>query len=200
MRPVNSSMIIDLVVLDDVVAVLLEQRVRLQRLVHVMHDRDVLGVVEIACLQQSRGLQQLDHVLVAGFGQRDVARFFVEFVVVFDELRNHGVDGDVHLRQVVGRAGDDKRRARFVDQDGVRLRRRWRRQWPRWLMVVQRVFHVVAQIVEAEFVVGAVGDVGAIGLFALVVVQAMDDAANRQAQEAVDLAHPLRCRAWRDSR
>jgi hypothetical protein len=32
------------------------------------------------------------------------------------------------------------------------------------------VFHVVAQIVEAEFVVGGVGDVAGIGLAALVVV------------------------------
>ena len=39
MRPVNSSMMIDLVVLDDVVAVALEQRMRAQRLVHVMHQR-----------------------------------------------------------------------------------------------------------------------------------------------------------------
>ena len=40
---------------------------------------------------------------------------------------------------------------------------------------VQRVFHVVAQIVEAELVVGAIGDVGAIGGLALVIVQAMHD-------------------------
>ena len=46
MRPVNSSMMIDLAVLDDVVLVLLEQQMRLQRLVHVMDDGDVLGVVE----------------------------------------------------------------------------------------------------------------------------------------------------------
>ena len=37
---------------------------------------------------------------------------------------------------------------------------------------IQRVFHVVAQIIEAEFVVGAVGDVGGIGLAPLLVASA----------------------------
>ena len=53
------------------------------------------------------------------------------------------------------------------------------------------VFHVVAQIVEAEFVVGAVGDVGGIGLAALVVVEAVHDHADAHAEEAVDLPHPF---------
>jgi hypothetical protein len=53
------------------------------------------------------------------------------------------------------------------------------------------VFHVVAQIVEAEFVVGAVGDVGSVGFLALLVGQAVDDAAGGEAEEAVDLAHPF---------
>ena len=45
-----------LVVLDDIVLVLLEQQMRLQRLVDVMDDGDVLGVVEIAMGQQARRL------------------------------------------------------------------------------------------------------------------------------------------------
>ena len=51
--------------------------------------------------------------------------------------------------------------------------------------------HVVAQIVKAQLVVGAVGHVGGIRLAAFVIVQAMDDQADRQAQVAVDLAHPF---------
>ena len=43
--------------------------------------------------------------------------------------------------------------------------------------------HVVAQIVEAEFVVGAVGDVRAVGLAALLVVEVMHDHADLQPQE-----------------
>jgi hypothetical protein len=65
----------------------------------------------------------------------------------------------------LARAGDDQRRARLVDQDRVDL-------------VDDRVVeaaldallgaegHVVAQVVEAELVVGPVGDVGGVGLAA----------------------------------
>ena len=52
------------------------------------------------------------------------------------------------------------------------------------------VFHVVAQIVEAELVVRAVGDVGGIGLAALLVVEPVHDHADREPEERVDLAHP----------
>ena len=53
------------------------------------------------------------------------------------------------------------------------------------------VLHVVAQVVEAELVVGAVGDVAGVGLLALLVVEPVHDGADAEAQEAVDPAHPL---------
>ena len=64
--------------------------------------------------------QQLLDVLVAGFGQRDGALL----LVLLDnrpsiELRHQGVDVCVELGAVLERAGDDQRRARFVDQDRV---------------------------------------------------------------------------------
>ena len=55
--------------------------------------------------------------------------------------------------------------------------------------------HVVAQVVEAELVVGAVGDVGPVGHLALLVVQLVLDDADPHAQEAVEAAHPLRVAA-----
>ncbi len=57
------------------------------------------------------------------------------------------------------------------------------------------VFHIVAQIVEAELVVRAVGDVRRIGLAALIVVETMHNHANGHPKELVDLAHPLRVAA-----
>ena len=51
--------------------------------------------------------------------------------------------------------------------------------------------HVVAQVVEAELVVGAVGDVGGVGDLPLGVVQLVLDDADGHAEEAVDPAHPL---------
>ncbi len=79
-----------------------------------------------------------------------------------------GVAGDV----VVGRAGDDQRRAGLVDQDVVHLVDDGEVQRPLRLLVLLRIAvvalgrrpHVVAEIVEAELVVRAVGDVAGVGL------------------------------------
>jgi len=179
----------DLAVLDDVVAVLLEDLVRLERLVDVVDDRDVGGIVEIAFLQQPGLAQPLLHRLVAVLGQLDVAALLLDLVVRRLQARHVGVDGLVHLRQIVGRPGNDQRRARFVDQDRVDLVDD-REMVAALRHLVQRVLHVVAQIVEAVLVVGAVGDVAGIGGAALLVVEAVDDDARRHAELGVDAAHP----------
>ena len=57
--------------------------------------------------------------------------------------------------------------------------------------VLETILHVVAQIVEAQLVVGAVGDVAVVLALALLVVEAVHDDADRQAEELVDLAHPF---------
>ncbi len=51
--------------------------------------------------------------------------------------------------------------------------------------------HVVPQVVEAELVVGAVGDVGVVGGVLLRAGDAVDDQAHGEAQELIHLAHPL---------
>ena len=100
------------------------------------------------------------------------------------------VDGEVEVGAVVERAGDDERRARLVDEDRVDL-------VDDGVVVAaldhlrDLVLHVVAQIVEAVLVVGAVGDVARIGCSALRVVEAVHDDADREAEETVDLAHPF---------
>ncbi len=53
------------------------------------------------------------------------------------------------------------------------------------------VAEIVAQIVEAEFVVGAVGDIGGVGALAFALAEAIDDHAHRQAEKGIDPAHPL---------
>ena len=51
--------------------------------------------------------------------------------------------------------------------------------------------HIVAEVVEAEFVVRAVGDVGGVGRAALGRRFVVDDEADGEAEEAIDLAHPF---------
>ena len=58
-------------------------------------------------------------------------------------------------------------------------------------LILELELHVVAEVVEAELVVGAVGDVGAVGFAALLVGEVVDDDADGEAEEAVDLAHPF---------
>ena len=55
---------------------------------------------------------------------------------------------------------------------------------------VEMIFHVVAEVIEAQLVVGGIGYVAGIHLPALVVRQAMDNDAGGEAQETVNLAHP----------
>jgi hypothetical protein len=101
------------------------------------------------------------------------------------------VNSAIEIGLVVGRPGNDQRRARLVDQDRIDLVDD---------RVVERaldhrgplIFHVVAQIVEAELVVGAVGDVRMIGVATLLVGQIGHDHPNGQPEEAVDLPHPAR--------
>ena len=57
--------------------------------------------------------------------------------------------------------------------------------------VVERPGHVVAQVVEAELVVRAVGDVAGVGGPALLRRQVGEDLADGQAEEAVHPAHPV---------
>ena len=57
--------------------------------------------------------------------------------------------------------------------------------------LVQPELHVVAKVVEAELVVGAVCHVRRISIPALGIGQAVDDAAYRQTEEAIDRSHPL---------
>ena len=90
---------------------------------------------------------------------------------------------------------DDERRARLVDEDRVDLVDD-RVVVAALGLVFARFAHVVAQVVEAELVVGAVGDVGAV-LNALHVGRVVvgEDHADLEPEEPVHPPHPLRVAA-----
>ena len=143
----------DLAVLHNVVNIALKKGMGLQRLVHVVHQVHVLGIVEIARVQE---LFDLD---IALFGQGSGLGLLLDGVVnVHFEAGDDAVDLVVFVRGLLGGAGDDQRRPRLVDQDGVHLVNDGEIQLP--LRVLRQIeLHVVAQVVEAELVVRAVGDV-----------------------------------------
>ena len=182
----------DLAVHDDVVLVGLEELLGLDRVVEVADERGVDALVEV-----------LDAELVldlgdAGLEDADGALLLVDLVVAVDALLGvaalEAVDDQCELgvpvRGLVGRAADDQRRARLVDEDRVDLVHDG--------VVVAALDevvlaprHVVAQVVEAELVVGAVGDVAGVLLAALVGAHRVEDDADAQPEEPVDAAHPL---------
>ena len=57
--------------------------------------------------------------------------------------------------------------------------------------IVEPEFHVVAKIVEAELIVGAIGDVGVISGLALVIVKVVNDDAGGKSEKLVQAAHPF---------
>ena len=190
----------DLAVLDDVVDVTLHNAARLHRLMDMVQQRGILNVGEV-----------LDAEIFLGLGDaagRQVGRagFFVDVVVAVEIvlilLLIHGRKdlfaqaGDEEIRHFIelGRflalAGDDERRARLVDQDRVDLVDDGKIM-PALHHVLLIKRHVIAQVIEAQLVVRAVGHVAGIGRAALLRREVMDDQADRQAEEAVHLAHPL---------
>ncbi len=107
------------------------------------------------------------------------------------QFKDEGVKRAVKLASVGAGAGNDQRRARLVDQDAVHLIDHGK-EVAALGHVLDRGFHVVAQVVKAQFVVGGIGDVAAVGgaFFGLWLV-GVDDAGG-QAKRRIDLAHPFR--------
>jgi hypothetical protein len=176
---------------------------RTQRGIEMMHHGQVLGVVQAFVIADDPfRAQNLLGVLHALFGQMHLFLLLVDEIVARNgrlvllaflglarQLRHDAVDAHVQLRRIVRRPGDDERRSRFVDQDRVDLVDDGVVEAALVaLLLGQR--HVVAQIVETEFVVRAVGDVGRVrGALVRVFHPRIDDP-DLHAEEAVDLAHP----------
>ena len=146
----------------------------------------VLRVVHVAEPQQPLGFAD------AFFGQRRGLVFFLDDVIdVLNQFRNDLVDAVVLVGGFLGGTRNDQRGAGLVDQDRVHFVHD--SEVMAALNAVRQIeFHVVAEVIESEFVVRAVGDVGAIRRAPFDVAQIVDDHADGHAQRAVDRAHPLR--------
>ncbi len=96
----------------------------------------------------------------------------------------------VFLDRVLGWTRDDQGGSGFVDKNGVDLI-----DDGEVMSSLHHRFeielHVVAQVVEAELVVGTVGHVSGVGGVAIRVGHVVLDDSHGQTQEAVDLTHPL---------
>ena len=198
----------DLAGLHHIVLVAVVQVAGAQRSVQVVHQRDVGRVVERRTLwNQPHVVQNALGALVALLGQHHLVALFVErevarlgdalagarvgLALLATELGHHLVDREVQVGLVLGLAADDQRRSRLVDQNRVDLVDDGIVQ-PALHPVGHLVDHVVAQVVETVFVVGAVGDVGAVSGLLVFARHLRQVDADGQPQEVVKLAHPLR--------
>ena len=173
----------------------------LDGLIDVVGQGSVLGVGQIFDVEvffglcnaaggQGSGLGLLVHDIVGV----DVLGLFLLFVG-FGHLQtlqtaHKGVHQSIQLGGLFALTGDDQRGTGFVDQDGVHLVHDGEGVTALdHFMLVNG--HVVAQVVKAKLVVGAVGDVSVIGGLLFVALHAVNDQTHRQAQELIDLAHPF---------
>ena len=188
----------DLAVLHDVMLVAVEQRMRAQRRVEMVHEGNVVGVVQAGTRRDQPGLgEDRLGVFVAHLGQQHGMGLLVHPEIarpaVLDLARQLGyqlVQPVVHVDVVVSLARDDQRRACLVDQDRVDLVDD--RIVESALHALRgREHHVVAQIIEAELVVGAVRDVGVVRDLLVRMIHLRQVDADGQAQELVDPAHPV---------
>ena len=170
---------------DDVLLVVAEQLLGLDGVVQERDERGVDRLVEVLDAEVVLDLGD------AGLEHRDGALLLVDLVVGvavegLGDLGELGVPADLVLR----RAADDERGARLVDEDRVDLV-----DDGEGVAALDAVLdgagHVVAQVVEAELVVRAVGDVAGVGHAPLVGTHRRQDHAGGQPEEVVDAAHPL---------
>ena len=183
-----------LAVLHDVVDVALVEMVGLERIVDEVRPLHIArGVETLHAGQLLRGPYAL-----LGEGHSVFLLLHLE-VAVGHQLPGDLVGLGVFRDVVVGGAGDDQRRAGLVDEDVVHLVDDREGERPLALLHVlgEAVVaagghpHVVAEVVEAEFVVGAVGDVAGIRLLPLARVHARLDRAHGEAEPDVERPHPL---------
>ncbi len=188
----------------DVLDVPAEQGVGAQRCGQVVHQADIGGVVEALALgQQALPHHQLFDLLVSVLRQenlpgllihREVARPALVVVrgyfLLAGEVGHEAVDPQVELGTVVSRTGNDQRGAGLVDEDGVDLIHHRENQTTLHLVLAPEG-QVVPEVVEAKFVVGAIGDIRGIGRPLLGAGLAVADDANLEPQEAEYRTHPF---------
>ena len=175
----------DLAVLHHVVHIALHDGMSLERGQDMMVK---LGVVQIGDVFHVEGTLRLGDALL---GEGDGLFLFGNGVVLLIlEAADELIGLLIQVGGLVALAGDDQRRARLVDQDGVHLVHNGV-DVAALHHVALMDDHVVAQVVKAHLVVGAVGDVAGIGGAALGIVQVVHDQAHGKAHEFIDFAHPF---------
>ena len=179
----------------------------LQCRVQVMDQADMRGIVKRGAFrQQAHAGENLFRLFMTSFGQQHLVRLLVLGVVAghFDfalaigrfladlqsQQRRYRIQFMVQVGMVLGLAGNDQRSTRFIDQDRVHFIDNGEVQAALHALAAI-VDHVIAQVVKAEFIIGAIGDVGTIGGLLGVMRHLRQVDASGQAEPAIQAPHPF---------
>ena len=163
--------------------------------VHQVLDAEVLlRFLDAALCERGGARLFVDYVVAVGGKVLGVDLFLYLLDLSHLERADEIVRLTVKVGGFVAHAADDERRPRLVDEDGVDLVH-YREIVPALNAVRLVRDHVVAKIVEAHLVVRAVGYVRGVRFLVRGGVALVYDQTDRQAEEAVDLAHPFRVAA-----
>ena len=174
-----------LTVLHHVVHVALHQRVGAQGAMDMVVQLAVIRVVQVI------DLEGVLHPLCAFIGKGHGLLLFVHGIMLVPlQGAHHRVRLFVQLGGLTALTGDNQGRAGLVDQDGVHLVHDGIGVLPLHQIALADD-HVIPQIIEAQLVIRAIGNVAGIGLAAVGGLHVMDDQAHGQTHEPMYLAHPL---------
>ena len=160
----------------NIIAVFLKQNMGAQSVGDMMHKADILNVVNRAALLQKAVFdQQLFHMLIAVISQIDGFGFLVQLIIFRRQERQHFINADIEVGAVFKRAGDNQRRARLINQNTVNLIDNGEAV-AALAHFCARIFHIVAQIIKAQLIIGGIGDVGRISDFTRLIIHIMHNA------------------------
>ena len=175
----------DLAIDDNVVLVAVEELLGLDGVVEVTDERSVCRFVQV--LDSQTLLDDADAVPQNGHGPLLLVNLVVDVAL---KPRDDLGEFRVPLLVLLGRAGDDQRGTSLVDEDRANLVDDGE-VMATLHALAQGAGHVVAQVVEAELIVRAVGDVGLVCLLALHRRHVRQNRRDRQTQEVVHTTHLL---------
>src|SRR6185437_11774710 len=182
----------DFAILHYILDVALVQRVGLHSSIDVVFEVPVFGIGNVSDAQKlldffpanvsdRDALVLFVHHVVAGKFFR-LARSGVNLLTLF-QLGNDAIDPRIFVGGLFAGAGNNQRGAGLVDQDGIDLI-----DDGVVVLALHAIanikLHVVAQVIEPELVVSAIGNVRGVGFAALFIIQIVHDDAHGQPQKA----------------
>ena len=188
-------------VLDNIVNIQFHDAVCTDSLIYVVQQRNIVGIHEVFHAEIILRLSHAARKKVTGLGLfiYDIVALQGILIVLLGIQLHHLVHGErfgklVRLFVKIGgfltASRNNKRGSRLVYENGVHLVHNGK--IGRALNLVLFVHaHIIAQIIEAQFVVGSVGYVAGVCRAALIVVHIMDNKSHRKPEEAMNLCHKL---------